>query len=66
MLIPKRHRQHLKSIGHRHWFWKRLPDWMLGERYKFRNGVMVYLLDDEIITLRRGAKFLWKSEGVKW
>lgn len=63
MLIPKHHRQHLKSIGHPHWFWHRIQDWALGERYKFRDGKVAYLVDDKIITIRRGAKILWRDEG---
>jgi hypothetical protein len=65
MLIPKHHRQHLKAIGHRHWFWVRIPDWAHGERYKFRNGVVAYLFDGEIVTLRCGSNIIWKSEGMR-
>ena len=62
MLIPKHHRQHLKSIGHSYWFWDRISDWAYGERYKFKNGVLAYLFDGEIVTLRRGAKILWNGK----
>lgn len=62
MLIPKYHRQHLKSIGHPHWFWHEIHDWAFGKRYKFRNGMVAYLFDDEIITLRRGADIIWRKE----
>ena len=62
MLIPKYYRQQLKSIGHPHWFWYRTYDWALGRRYKFRNGTVAYLFDDEIITLRRGADIIWRKE----
>jgi hypothetical protein len=63
MLIPKHHRQHLKAIGYRHWFWHRILDWALGERYKFRDGKVAYLFDGKIITIRRGATTLWRDEG---
>ena len=66
MLIPTHHRQHLKAIGHRHWFWYRIPDWAHGERYKFKNGVVAYLFDGEIVTLRCGANIIWKLEGKTW
>ena len=64
MLIPKYHRQRLKAIGHPHWFWYRTYDWALGERYKFRGGKVAYLMDGEIISIRRGAKILWREENV--
>ena len=62
MLIPKHHRQFLRSIGHHHWFWYPTHNWAYGKRYKFRNGVVVYLFDEEIITLRRGADLIWRKE----
>jgi hypothetical protein len=64
MLIPKHHRKLLRSIGHPHLFWHQIRDWAFGKRYKFHNGVVAYLFDDEIITLRRGAKILWRKENV--
>lgn len=62
MLIPKHHRQHLKSLGYPHWFWYEIHDWAFGKRYKFRDGLVVYLFDDEIISLRRGAEIIWRKE----
>ena len=62
MLIPKFHRQRLKRIGFPHWFWSRIMNWACGERYKFRDGSIAYLLDDEIITIRRADKILWRRE----
>lgn len=59
MLIPKHHRQLLKSIGLPHLFWFSIPDWAFGERYKFRDGSIAYLYDGEIITIRQGSKRLW-------
>ena len=60
MLIPKFHRMRLKLIGYPHWFWFRIGNWAYGERYKFRDGTVAYLLDGEIITVRRGVKILWR------
>lgn len=65
MLIPKHHRQVLRSIGHPHWFWDRIADWAYGERYRFRNGSIAYLGDGEIITIRKGARILWRAENGK-
>ena len=62
MLIPKHHRQMLKKMGFRRLFWSRILNWAYGERYKFRDGSIAYLMDDEIITIRRGAKILWRRE----
>ena len=62
MLIPKHHRQMLKKAGFRRWFWYQISNWAYGERYKFRDGSIAYLMDDEIITVRRGAKILWRRE----
>ena len=62
MWIPKYHRQRLKRIGFPHWFWFRIDNWACGERYKFRDGSIAYLLDDEIITVRRADKILWREE----
>lgn len=62
MLIPKHHRQLLRSIGHPHLVWYPIVDWALGERYKFKNGVVAYLFDGEIVTLRKGANILWRKE----
>ena len=62
MLIPKHHRQMLKSIGHPHLLWYRIDNWAYGERYKFQDGSIAYLMDGEIITVRRGAKILWRRE----
>lgn len=61
MLIPKQYRLMLKSIGHPHMFWFRTYDWAYGERYKFKDGSMAYLLDGEIITIRKGARILWRK-----
>lgn len=63
MLIPKHHRQMLKHIEYPHMFWFRIDDWAFGNRYKFNDGTVAYLFDDEIITLRKGAKVLWRKEG---
>jgi hypothetical protein len=64
VLIPKYHRQMLKRIGHPHWFWYRIDNWAWGERYKFINGVVAYLFDGEIVTLRRSANIIWRKEDV--
>ena len=62
MLIPKHHRRKLQVIGYPHWFWYKIHNWAYGERYKFKDGAVAYLFDDEIITLRKGATVLWKKE----
>ena len=62
MLIPKHHRQMLKKAGFSPWFWYQISNWAYGERYKFRDGSIAYLMDGEIITVRRGAKILWRRE----
>ena len=62
VLIPKHHRQMLKSIGHPHLLWYRIDNWACGERYKFRDGTIAYLMDGEIITVRRVYKILWRRE----
>ena len=62
MLIPKHHRQRLTEIGHGYWFWYQISDWAFGERYKFKNGVIAYLYAGEIVSLRKGAKVIWKLE----
>ena len=62
MLIPKFHRQRLRSIGYPHLFWYRIDDWAYGERYKFRDGSVAYLMSGEIITVRRADKILWREE----
>lgn len=62
MLIPSNRRRLLRDIGHYHLFWYRIDDWAFGERYKFKNGVVAYLFDNEIVTLRRGATILWRRE----
>ena len=59
MLIPKHHRKLLRSVGHRRLFWHRIFPWAFGERYKFRDGSIAYLKNDEIITIRRGDRILW-------
>ena len=64
MQIPKIDRQFLKSIGHPHWFWERIPDWAYGERYKFRDGSVAYCNKGRIITIRRGIRILW-CEGMQ-
>jgi hypothetical protein len=63
MLIPKIDRQFLRSIGHPHWFWDRIPDWAFGERYKFRDGKIAYLYRGKIITIRKGGRILWRAYG---
>ena len=60
LLIPKHHRKMLRSIGHRHLRWYQIEDWAMGERYKFKNGTVAYLLDGEIITIRKGANIIWR------
>ena len=62
MKIPKNHKMRLKSIGHRHWFWKQIPNWAYGERYRFLNRDIAYLRNGEIITIRRGTNILWRKE----
>ena len=64
MVIPKQYRKVLKQIGHHHWFWYRIDDWAHGERYKFPNHVVAYLLNGEIITLRRGSNIIWSHDMV--
>lgn len=63
MLIPKIDRQFLRSIGHAHWFWERIPDWAYGERYKFRDGTIAYLYRGQIITIQNGGRILWMTYG---
>ena len=62
MRIPKYHRQLLKSIGFPHWFWFPINDWAYGKRYKFTDGSIAYLRGDEIVTVRRADKILWRRE----
>lgn len=62
MLIPRHHRLTLKKACFRYWLWYQISNWAYGERYKFRDGNIAYLKDDEIITVRRGAKILWRRE----
>ena len=62
MIVPKHHRELLKSIGHPHWVWKRTWDWALGKRYRFRDGSIAYIYEDEIITIRRGDRVLYRKE----
>lgn len=62
VLIPKHHRQMLKKAGFRYWLWFQIHHWAYGERYQFRDGSIAYLRDDEIITVRRGDKILWRRE----
>ena len=62
MLIPKIDRQFLRSIGHPHWFWKRIPNWVAGERYKFRDGSIAYCYAGMIVTIRRGTKVIWRCK----
>ena len=64
MLIPTRQRRMLRSIGHPHWFWYQINDWAFGERYKFKNGDIVYLFKGEIVTLRRGTVALWNKGDI--
>lgn len=63
-LIPKHHRQFLKSIGFPHWFWRDLPMWAYGDRYKFLDGSTAYLLEGEIVTIRKNARFVWSNENA--
>lgn len=62
MLIPKHHRQFLRSIGFPHWFWFDLPMWAYGDRYKFKDGSIAYLFEGEIVTIRKGARILWRKD----
>ena len=62
MLIPKQHRQFLRVIGFPHMFCFDLPRWAGGDRYKFTDGTIAYLLDGEIITIRKGARILWRID----
>ena len=62
MLIPKYHRQFLRSIGYPHLFWYDLPNWAWGDRYKFKDGSVAYLFDGEIITIRKSARILWRKD----
>ena len=64
MLIPGYYRRQLRDIGYPHWFWYQIGDWAYGERYKFKNGDIVYLARGEIISLRSGTKSLWTKEDV--
>ena len=61
MVIPKHHRKFLRSIGFPHMFWFDLPKWAWGDRYKFSDGTIAYLFDGEIITIRKGARILWRK-----
>ena len=62
MLIPKYHRRVLRKMGLHRWFWTRIHDWAYGERYKFQDCSIAYLMDGEIITIRRGDKILYRRE----
>ena len=62
MIIPKQYRKQLWRAGHPRLCWYRLWDWAQGERYWFRDGCVAYLKDNEIITIRKGDKILWKKE----
>ena len=62
MLIPKDFRKQLRSIGHPYWFWYPIVDWAYGERYRFRDGVVAYLFDGEIVTLRKGITVVWRQD----
>jgi hypothetical protein len=62
MLIPKHHRKFLRSIGFPHWFWYPIPQWAYGDRYKFKDGSVVYLFDGEIVTIRKNARILWRVD----
>ena len=64
MLIPKHHRKSLRSIGFPHLFWYPKPQWAWGDRYKFKDGSVAYILDDEIISIRKNAKVIWRKEIV--
>lgn len=62
MLIPKQHRKFLRSIGYPHWLWYPVSNWAWGERYKFKDGTIAYLFDGKIITIRKGALILWRTD----
>ena len=62
MLIPIHHRKLLKSIGYTRWFWTRTFDWAFGERYRFRDGSIAYINHDEIISIVRADRVLWRKE----
>ena len=62
MLIPKYHRQLLRSLGFPHWFWFPLSSWAFGDRYKFRDGSIAYLFEDEIVTIRKGTEIVWRKD----
>ena len=64
MLIPKHYRQHLKTIGLKHWFWTRTYDWAFGERYLFRDRSIAYVKNDEIVTIRLGDRILWRKTAI--
>ena len=62
MIIPNHYRKQLKSAGHPRWVWKRIWDWAFGKRYRFRDGSVAYIYDNEIVTIRHGDKVLWRKE----
>lgn len=66
MVIPKYHRKQLREAGHPHLLWTRIWNWALGERYRFRDGSVAYLMDDDIITIRKGDKILWRRRCSQW
>lgn len=61
MLIPKHYRKQLKAIGIRKWSWDRIWDWAFGERYRFKDWSIAYVKNDEIITIRKGDRIIWKK-----
>ena len=61
MIIPKHIRRKLKSIGHWHLLWYPAPDWFGGRRFKFRDKTIAYLVGDEIVSIRKGANYLWRK-----
>lgn len=65
MLIPKHHRQHLRSIGFPHWFWYNIPRWAYGDRYKFKDGSIAYLFDGAIVTIWKNTRVLWRADNGK-
>lgn len=62
MLIPKHYRKVLRAIGFPHMFWFEISRWAWGDRYRFTDGSVAYLFDGEIVTIRKGARILWRTE----
>ena len=62
MIIPKNYRKELRSAGFHYWMWKRIWDWAFGERYQFTDGCIAYIKNNEIVTIRRGDRILWRKD----